>query len=106
MLTERSEPTLNQAALVNPMEPGRIRKPGILLKLGNLSRFVPLYENLALELLLSLLCAAGGYAAAFVPLALRRVLAAFLGLDPHHTLIWLLGSALLGLLAITMVSIG
>jgi hypothetical protein len=62
-------------------------------------------RGLALELLLSLLNAAGGYAAAFVPLALRRVLAAVLGWDPHPTLVWLLGSAIAGLLTISVLSI-
>ena len=63
-------------------------------------------RGLHLELLLSLIYAAAGYAAAFVPLALRRVLASFLAWDPHPTLVWLLGSALLGLLTITMLCIG
>jgi hypothetical protein len=61
---------------------------------------------LILELLLSLGHAVVGYASAFVPLVLRRLLAACLNWDPTPTSIWLIGSALLGLLAVTLVSFG
>ena len=57
-------------------------------------------RGLGLELITSLIHAAAGYIAAFIPLALRRILAACLVWDPHPTIVWLLGSAVLGLLII------
>ena len=52
-------------------------------------------RGLGLELITSLIHAAAGYIAAFIPLALRRILAACLVWDPHPTIVWLLGSAVL-----------
>jgi hypothetical protein len=63
-------------------------------------------RRLGMELLLSLGHATLGYAAAFVPLALRRVLAELLDWDPHPSMVWLLGSAVVGFLSITIVGIG